>query len=912
MNNFMFNFLTFGSRRPWATACIVLVACTIAVVGALRVKVDTSYDRLISESDPGWPDYHKTVKEFGSDSTTIVYLRDENLFTPEKLAQLDELGVKLKSVPGVERVESLFTVLSIRDVDGEIAARPLMDLVPETTEEAVKAKENALYSPIIRRNLVSPDGKTTALTITVNRENRDPAFIRQQYTEIESRLDAVRPNFERVFQVGPPRLNVDIQNGMIKDIGLLLPLSTALLIGTVVYFLRTWLASVVPLITAGVSILLTFGFMGFVGIPLTLLTALVPSLNIVIGSAEDTHLMSAYLRRIGEQEKPDRREAINFMARHIGVAIFLTASTTSIGFLTDAISDVPLIVDFGYTAAFALTANFFTTALLMPLMLLIIGPKTTHLPSMDEPPKGLSGRIIGWVEAFGRRHPRRIMLGVLALVVGAAYFAMQVKVSNDPLSYFPDSSPLIQDANALKRDLAGMQVFYVTLESDVPEAFKDPKYLKQLEAVQNLMRERKLYDLSVSLADQVATVNREMNGGKQEFYRVPDTRELVEQYLMFFKRRDIQRYISQDYQRANVVIRHSISDSNEFNEKTKSFEIEARKLLTPDVRMRLSGENLMINRSAESLIANQADSLIWVILTIFLLMTLLYQSPLAGFISMIPNVVPTVLCFGVMGILNIPLNPGTVSVAAVSLEIAIDDTIHFFSRYLDECSHEPDAEKAVRNTMWAEAVPVVTTTIALALGFGILMLSNFTIVVQYGFLAALTMVIAMICDIFMTPVLVRQFRLVSIWDVASIKLHRDVMLKSDLFSNMKPREIKKVLLMGSISKHPSGSEIFAQGSIGENMYVLLEGSIEVIRQESGQAEHLLAKLGPGDAFGELGFLGAFERTASVRASSDVELLALNSKATRRALMLYPFISAKLNLSIARILGKRYVEHLGVK
>jgi hypothetical protein len=328
--------------------------------------------------------------------------------------------------------------------------------------------------------------------------------------------------------------------------------------------------------------------------------------------------------------------------------------------------------------------------------------------------------------------------------------------------------------------------------------------------------------------------------------------------------------------------------------------------------MRLSGENLMINRSAESLIANQADSLIWVILTIFLLMTLLYQSPLAGFISMIPNVVPTVLCFGVMGILNIPLNPGTVSVAAVALGIAIDDTIHFFSRYLDECSHEPDAEKAVRNTMWAEAVPVVTTTIALALGFGILMLSNFTIVVQYGFLAALTMVIAMVCDIFMTPVLVRQFRLVSIWDVASIKLHRDVMLKSDLFSNMKPREIKKVLLMGSISKHSAGSEIFAQGSVGENMYVVLEGSVDVIRQVPGEAEHLLATLGPGDAFGELGFLGAFERSASIRSKSDVELLALNSKTTRRALMLYPFISAKLNLSIARILGKRYIEHLGTK
>ncbi len=329
MNNFMFNFLTFGSRRPWITTCIFLVACVFAVAGALKVEVDTSYDRLISESDPGWPDYHKTVKEFGSDSTTIIYLRDANMFTPEKLALVDELGAKLKLVPGVERVESLFTVLSIRGVDGEITARPLMDIVPESIEDAAKVREDALYSPIIRRNLISPDGKTIALTVTVNREKRDPAYIREQFDSIESNLDLVRPKFERVFQVGPPRLNVDIQTGMIKDMALLIPLSTVLLMGTLIYFLRTWLASVVPLVTSGISILLTFGFMGFAGIPLTLLTALVPSLNIVIGSSEDTHLISAYLRRIGVQKTPDRREAINFMARHIGVAIFLTAVTTA-------------------------------------------------------------------------------------------------------------------------------------------------------------------------------------------------------------------------------------------------------------------------------------------------------------------------------------------------------------------------------------------------------------------------------------------------------------------------------------------------------------------------------------------------------------------------------------------------------
>lgn len=911
MDKFIEDFLTFGARRPLLTTLIVVLLTVFAAFGAMRVKVDTSYDRLISDTDPGWEDYQRTVREFGSDSTTIVYLRDPALFTPEKLALVDDLAERMKKVPGVERVESLFTALSIRDVNGQIEARPLMDIVPDTAEDAAKAKDDALYSPIVRRNLVSDDGRTTALTVTVNRDIRTPELIRQQFNEIEGHLDAVRGQFERVFHVGPPRLNVEIERGMVKDIALLMPLSTALLVGTVLYFLRTWTASIVPLVTAGISILWTFGYMGWTGTPLTLLTALVPSLNIVIGSAEDTHMMAAYLRRIAEQEKPDRREAIRYMARHIGIAIFLTSSTTTIGFLTDALYDVPLIVEFGLTAAFALTANFFATVLLMPLLLLVIGPTSSNLPPPSEAPRGRVGVAVAWIESFGKRRQREVFIAAAILVVVFSFFALRIKVSNDPLSYFSDSSSLVQDARTLQRDLAGMQVFYVTLESIEPEAFKNPKNLKQVEAVQEIMRKRGLYDLSVSLADFVAMVNREMNGGDAAFFRVPETRELTEQYLLFFRRRDVERYVSADFQRTNIVIRHSISDSSEFNAKTSAFAAEAAKALDRGTRMYLSGENLMINRTAEGMIENQVDSLLWVCGTIFILMSLLYQSLAAGVLSMIPNVIPTVLCFGVMGLLGIPLNPGTVSVAAVALGIAIDDTIHFFSRYLDESRREPDPDIAVRNTMWSEAVPVVTTTIALSLGFGILMLSQFTIVVQYGFLAALTMVIALICDLFLTPVLVRNFRLVSLWDVAALKLHHDVMLHSPLFENMKPNQIKKAVLLASVRTYKAGEEIFAQGTRGDNLYVVLDGIIEVIHAEDGR-ENVLASMGPGGVFGEVGFVKAIERTATVRAVEDVSLLALNSETTRRALRLHPFIAAKLSLNISRILSGRLASLLAAK
>lgn len=903
MDRFIEGILTYGARKPLIAAIIAVLVSVIAAFGALQVRIDTSYDRLISDTDPGWNDYQRTIREFGSDSTTIVYVRDPSLFTPEKLRLIDELSEQLKKVPGVERVESIYSALSIRDVDGQLEARTLLDLAPETPEEASKSRDDALYSPIIKRNLVSEDGLATALLLTVNRDNRDPAFSRNQYVEIEKRLETVRAGLQRVFQVGPPRLNIEIERGMMKDIALLLPLSTALLVVTVLLFLRTWTAGIVPLVTAGLSILWTFGYMGWSGTPLTLLTALVPSLNIVIGSSEDTHLMSAYLRRVAEQRMPDRREAIRITARHVGVAVFLTSFTTVVGFLSGALSDVPLVVDFGLTAAFALTANFFATALLVPLMLRVFGPTTSRLTPANEVPRGRVGAAVSWVEKFGRLRQRKVLIVASIGLATLLIFALQIKVSNDPLSYFPDSSPLVQDAKVVGQDLAGMQVFYVTLETTREEAFKDPEYLKQVAAVQNLIRQGSLFDRTVSLADHVATVNREMNGGDPRSFQLPASRELNEQYLLFFKQRDIERYVSGDFRRANIVVRHSISDSSEFNEKVGVLQVEARKILSPDVDIYMSGENLMINRTAESLIENQVESLIWVIGTIFILMSLLYQSVMAGLIAMIPNVIPTIVCFGVMGILDIPLNPGTVSVAAVALGIAVNDTLHLFSSYLAEARREADPEKAIRNTLWSESVPVVTTTVALALGFGILMLSQFTIVVQYGFLAALTMVSALASDLIVGPILLRNVRIVSLWDVAALRIRHDVLQASPLFAGMAPRQIKKVVLLASVQEYEAGYEIFAQGSRGDSMYVVLDGSIEVIRRE-GLQERIVATLGPGEVFGEVGFVEAAERTAGIRAVEDTRLVAMNCETTRRALRLHPYILARLNLNISRILGLR--------
>jgi predicted RND superfamily exporter protein len=896
------DFFTFGARHRLATFAILIAATLLAAGGAIKLRIDTSYDKLISDHDPGWADYKRIVKEFGSDNTTIVFIRDANLFTPEKLGLIDKLVGDLEADPEIERVDSLYSAPNIRDVDGTLETGRLLDSPPDSAEEALEGKKKALYSPLARRNLLNEDGTATAVNISLKRHAADRDFNKAMYDSIEAKLEPLRGKVEQIYQIGPPRLNVEIEKGMYRDLSIFMPLSTIILVSTVFFFLRTWTASVVPLATAGISIFWTLGFMGWTDIPLTLLTTLVPALNIVIGSAEDTHMMSTYLRSIASQQKPDRQVAIRFMASHIGIALLLTSSTTVIGFASDALYDIPIMIEFAFAASFALTANFFATVLLMPLLLATIGPLTSKLPPQSEVPSGWLGGFVLWLERVGRER-RKLILGVAAIIAAlSVYFAMGIKVSNDPLSYFRSSSQLVKDAGQLHERLAGMQLFYVTLESQGSEGFSSPDALKRAEAIEGVLNARGLFDSVLSLPDLVALVNREMNQGSKEFYRVPDTKDLIEQYLLLLKRADVDRYASADLRTLNIVVRHNLSDSSTFNEIIKALEPDIRKAAGEAIEVKYVGKNLMVNRSAEGLIENQADSLVWVIAVILVLMALLYQSVLAGLISMIPNVIPIIICFGTMGMIGIPLNPGTASVAAVALGIAVDDTIHFFTSYLQACKHEPDPDKSISATLRGECIPVIATTVALAMGFVILVFSNFTIVAQYGALSAYTMIVAVFTDLFLTPALLRGVRLVGLWDVLAMRAGTEVLEKSPLFAGMSRREIKKAVLLSSMAEFEAGSNIITEGEQGSAMYMLLSGSAEVTL-----GGKLIKRLSQGDVFGEVGYIGASRRIATVRATEDVELIVLDAATARQGTLMHPFVSNKLSLNVSRILGQRLAE-----
>ncbi|MBW1771684.1 MAG: MMPL family transporter [Deltaproteobacteria bacterium] len=897
-------FLTFGLKHRLITFLLLTAITCLAAWGIPKLRVDTGFGSLISASDPDLPIYNKIAREFGSDNRTIVYVRDPDLWTPDKLAALEDLHYALEELDFVERVDDLFSLRSIRGKGGKIDSRIFLPEAPKDQKRIDQARTDALYNPLIVGNFISTDGNVTALMVSVREDTLDDTFDRRASQAIDGVLGPARSVFQQVFQVGPPRINAELKKVLFDDLRLLAPLSALVLALAILFFLRSFFAALIPLITSALSLTWTFGMMAWAGIPMNILCAMLPSLIIVIGSTEDTHMISTYFRGLSEAQEDHRAYATRFMMKHMGVPLVLTILTTAMGFASNIFSNIGLIKDFAMASTFAILANGIITILFVPMVLSLMGPRRTRLyRNQGEGVTGLPGlfvRIFGFTKT---RFPRSILLLTAVLCAFFVFQLSKINVTNDPLSYFKQDRSLIQDTKRIHEDLSGMKVFFVTLESDSDKAFLDPGNIKKLVSIQNFLEKQRIFDRSISLADHLSLVNREFHGGDKEYLKVPKTRELVAQYLLFFHRRDLESYVSHDLRRANIVVRHNVSDSNTLNSHIRELKEVVSDISGNEMKAYVVGENLMVNAASENLMIAQVRSLVILLCVIFLIMSAMFTSFKGGLISLIPNMIPITLMFGVMGYFGIPLNPGTAMVSVIAIGIAIDGTIHLFSRYNDLCRRTSDYGEAVQITVQEEATPMVATYLALALGFGILLQSNFTLIAQFGALSAATMIFALFANLLITPIVMSRIRLVGLYQILSLSMHKDVLEKSSLFQGMSNYQVRKAIVISELSEFAEGELLVEQGTFGRSMFLILSGEVEVARRSDGKSQRITL-LGPGQVFGEIGYIKEIHRTADVRALSPVEALRFDYRKLKKDLKFFPHIVANLNFNISVILGER--------
>ncbi|MEQ8230121.1 MAG: MMPL family transporter, partial [Gammaproteobacteria bacterium] len=561
-----------GRRR----AALVLVVVSLAALAALpRLGIDRSDDRLVSTDAPGWQDFTRMQADFGAEQTLIVYLRADDLWSRERLEQLQQLAFELEDRPEILAVSSLLSATNIRDKGEYVDAGPLATVVPRDAERIAELRDDAAYSPIMRRNFISADGEATALNLSYAARPRDPDWELEVYAVVENLVAPLRDDFDIAFQLGRPRLNVEIGRGMTNDLRLLIPLALTVLVVVVAVFLKSARVIPIPLVTAGLSVLWTLGFMALAGIPVTLLTAMIPALVIVIGAVEDVHLVSAYLEALDTESggppggddtaRGMHAAAASHMARQVGLPVLITSLTTVIGFAANVITEIPLIFEFAIASAFAMLANFVVTVLAVPLLLAWIGPRESRLRSANGLPGGLVGVVVRAVESASGRAPLLIVGGTLMVLVWFGVKALDVRVNNDPLSYFPADHAFVRDAARVHEDLSGLHVFSVVLRADEDGYFRTPRGLQTIAAVQALLDNQHLYDKTLSLATLLALMHQEMNAGNPRYYRISEQQEDVDLYLSTLTRDDLEPFVTEDFATARISVRHNVTDSVTLN-----------------------------------------------------------------------------------------------------------------------------------------------------------------------------------------------------------------------------------------------------------------------------------------------------------------------------------------------------------
>ncbi|WP_417798117.1 MMPL family transporter [Terasakiella pusilla] len=895
--------ISFGANHRIFAFVGLILATVLFGSGVVHLKMDAGYNSLIDPTSPSKQAYDQSVELFGSDYMTLIYLRDNDLFTSEKLARIEELTYTIQDLDFVERVDSLFTAANMRNVDGDLDSSPLMDTTPQTQEEIDLAFDNALKNPFVINNFLSKDHKAAVINVIIKPRWGDDGLPRLAYETIEDLITPLNAEFDEVFQIGPPRIITGTKRGMGEDMLRLTPIAAAILILFTIVFLRTPSAPILPLMTSGLSMVWTFGVMGWLGIPVNMLSAGLPALLIAVGSTEDTHMLSGYLQGVAVKSDNVRKNAVKFMLKKVGFPTLLTAGTTALGFGSSAFSDIKLLSDFGYATAMGMVLNMIVTLLVVPLYLSLFGPQKTKLVSDGSELDGFFGKVDRLFSYLTENHGKVIVALSIVVSLVCGGIALTLKPQNDPISFLHPDNPIVKATQVMHRDVSGLQSFSIVLDGGERGAFKQPQNLKVLQEIQQFLDGAGDYDKTLSLADHVSYVHREWSPNGEGRYEIPDSAALIEQYLLFFNRGDVKNFVTSDFRKANIIVRHNLLKSTEILDRLEILKTEIDRITDKRLTYEITSQNLLIHSASLTLIKGQIYSFGFVVLVILALITLMYTSLPLGVVSLIPNVLPALVTFAAMAVFDFTLNAGTILVAVVALGIAVDDTIHLLTSYSTHSKNELDTWKATRLAVRSQIIGVVATSISLTATFMIFMGSNFSVISEFGTLCAIALFTAMISDLVITPVFLRNVHLVGIWDILALDIGIDALMSSPLFKGMSKFQIRKVILLCDLRDYKKGQTIIRQDNMDQEMYVLVSGSAYVQHEHMNKAR-TLAKLAPGDVFGEAGFSGDIMRTASVIADDDIKVVALNKEQVQKALRLYPTIATKLYRNISEILGMR--------
>ncbi|KGF44752.1 membrane protein [Prevotella bivia DNF00320] len=738
-------------------------------VGTKRIVMKTSFDDYFVSDDPMLLKTDEFKSIFGNDYYVAVLVKNKDVFSKRSLTLIRELSNELKdSLSYADKVTSLTDLeFAVGTEEGMTIEQIVPEQIPSDAASLKEIRRKAYSKPYLSKKLVSKDGTMTWIMVKLRPFPADSVWKKtsdiapDMVTGKEAGRIITKAKYAELSPnaAGMPYMSYEKFVYLKGEMGRLFAIAFLVSIVVMLIVTRSLRGVIAPLVTSVCALVIGFGIIGWTGLYIDMSTAMIAViLTFACSIAYNIHLYNFFKTRFVETGR--RKASITDAVGETGWGVLLSGLTTIAAMMTFlAMSIVPMKA-IGLNTSLCLLSVLLTCLVVTPVLLSLGRDRKPHA-NMSHSFEGYVGDHFERFGGFVIRNHRRIVVVslVLTLFCGIGLFSIEPafdveKTMGRKVEYVKKFLDLCDT------ELGSMYSYDLMITLPHADDAKKPENLKRLDKLATITEGYLLTKRHNSVTDIIKDMNCTLNGGKQQFYRIPDDADMVAQLLLLYENAggtESEYWMDYDYRRLRLQVEIKNYNSNEAEKEMDALQAEARRLF-PQAHISMVGNIPQFTVMQQYVERGQMWSMLLSVLVIGVILVLVFSSWKVGLVGMIPNLAPAVIVGGMMGWLDYPLDMMTASLIPMILGIAVDDTIHFINHShvaYDRCG---DYGNAIRSTFRTEGLAIVMSTVVVSATFAGFMSSNATQMVNWGILAVAGMVSALLADLFLTPILFKYLR----------------------------------------------------------------------------------------------------------------------------------------------------------
>jgi predicted RND superfamily exporter protein len=724
-----------------------------------NMRFSNSQANLLPDDHPINLEYQNFLNQFGEEGNTVVFaISDSALYSPVNFNRWNKLSKQLGAFPEVDFVLSTDNLQElIKDKEKqEFVLEPLIKSKINTQQD-VDTLVNHLFNdlPFYDNLLYNKESRTIRTVMYLDKDIVNTSVRKDFILEDLTRLV---DNFENetgldVRISGMPYIRTMNSQNIIDEIGKFILAALGVTSLIFFFFFRSFRATLISMFVVIIGVMWAFGVLGLLQYEITVLTALIPPLIIVIGIPNCIFLINKYQQEV--KKHGNQALSLQRVISKIGNATLMTNMTTASGFATFIITDSKLLKEFGIVASINIIGIFIISLLIIPIVYSFMPlPKTKHLKHLNK--KWIDG-FVNKMEHIVREKRISVYITSIVLLVVSIIGIYQIEISGSPIEDMPKKAGFFKDIRFFEKEFDGIMPVEIVVDTKKPKGVMKPATLKRMDQLGTVIEEIPELSKPISVVNLVKYSKQAFYNGIPKYYQLPTTQE--NNFIMDVARKStdngnlLKSFIDSTGQTARITtFMKDVKTDRMEDIEVRLLENIARIFPTERYSVYMTGSALLFLKGTKYLVKNLVMSLAFAIFLIALFMAFLFRSFRMIVISLIPNLLPLVITAGVMGFVGVPIKPSTILVFSIAFGISVDDTIHFLAKYRQELTaNRWQIKKSVYAALRETGVSMFYTSIVLFFGFSVFVISNFGGTVALGALVSATLMFAMLANLILLP-----------------------------------------------------------------------------------------------------------------------------------------------------------------